>query len=79
MNCDVSKIVEMLTEASFTNGVLMTERDALEAENEKMALEIKCLTDELSALKEHLKEEETSGKYWFNKYLEFKNLYESAV
>ena len=79
MYLDVNKLVTQLAEANFTNGALVTEREALETENAKMALEINLLNDELSALKERLKEEETSSKHWFNKYLEIKNLYESAV
>lgn len=76
---DVNRVIDQLCEANHTAGILQQEKEALEAECEKQALEIKCMSEEVSDLKERLKDSEASSSLWFGKYLEFKNLYEKLA
>ena len=73
---NVNRVVDQLCEASHTNGLLQQEKEVLEAECEKQALEIKCLRDELSAAKEELEREKSMWQFTYNEKEKYKKLYE---
>ena len=73
---NVNQVITQLSECSHTNGLLQAEKEVLEAECEKQALEIKCLRDELSAVKEELASQKSIWEFTYSEKEKYKKLYE---